>query len=182
MTHDTAQHIHDPDPPRTHLVSNPTKWLSEHDTMLKEMVEEKKHSYAFIAKEINAAHGTSYSRNSVIGRANRLALNNTRPDQNSRPLGRNRPKLRIIKANGNSDRLKVTQSVQTDLPTLRVIPLQPLNYTLADLPESGCRYIAGDDFLYCGHPRRKDSSFCTGHHQIVWLPPTERNARSRGFR
>ena len=36
---DNIAHDHGFDPPRTHLTSNPTKWLPEHDALLKEMVD-----------------------------------------------------------------------------------------------------------------------------------------------
>lgn len=31
---------------------------------------------------------------------------------------------------------------------------------LRDLPENGCRFIPGDDRLYCGQPQHCDSSYC----------------------
>lgn len=185
MSH-PATFTHPSDPPRTHLTANPIKWLPEHDDMLKALVEEKRHSYAQIAARLNAAFGTNYSRNSAIGRANRLELNNTRPDQNVRPVSRQRPKLRIVRANGNTTNLKLAYSVERGLETFQA-PLEapnPLNLTLHELVATSCRYLTqdGPDWRFCGHDRQLGYSYCPAHKPLVWIPATDRNARARGVR
>ena len=167
---------------KTHLTATPTKWLLEHDNMLKALVEEKRHSYAQIAVKLNAAFGTNYSRNATIGRSNRLGLDNTRPDQNVRPVSRQRPKLRIIRSNGNSSNLKIAYSVERDLAPLPA-PKAALNLSFEEVTAvDGCRFITTADspWLYCGNEKRPDSSFCKSCHAIVWIPPTDRNQRIRG--
>lgn len=56
-----------------------------------------------------------------------------------------------------------------------------LNIPLADLPENGCRYIEGDDLLYCGHVRQANSSYCPHHHAIVWVQPRSPRHAFRGL-
>jgi GcrA cell cycle regulator len=145
-------------------------WTAE----LKELVRAlwPDHSATMIANIIKRDHGITFSRNAVIGVGHRMGLMvsgaTTRirvPRQ--KPVQR-KPKLHVV-ANGSGG-YRLQETVTGELPLLRCIELPPLNLSLADLPENGCRYIAGDDSLYCGHVRRDGSSYCEPHHRLVWLP------------
>lgn len=188
MTHPaTHDHGFDPLSPIIPSAPNPLdKWPLPHSDMIKTMVESKEYSFKEITARINATFETTYSRSSIIGRCMRMGLRNNRPEKNDierKPRLRiirpertvvpkvHRPKLRIVTNGGG---LRLTQSVQTDMAPLRTVDVEPLNLTLLNLPESGCRYIAGNDFLYCAHDRRENSSFCAPHHHLVWRKPDDR--------
>lgn len=158
-------------------------WSKEADDFIRENVD--KLSY----RDIGARFGKTPS--AVSGRVKRLGLANTSDNEKrikslratlaqrrgDRP--KPRPRLRVVDGGGGTQR--TLWSVETDLPSLAVADVVPLNLTLADLPDNGCRYIAGEPTgaCYCGHPQRAGSSLCKPHHQLCWLPPTERNAKAR---
>ncbi|MFK4647190.1 hypothetical protein ABIF96_005764 [Bradyrhizobium ottawaense] len=121
------------------------------------------------------------TRNSCIGKARRLELpmrvtvkaKNGEP----RPKGQRRPYLRVVRANGDTDKLRVIETVQTDLPTFRC-DVVPLNKTLDEVGVGSCRYITGDPLadgpgLYCGHPAVK-RSYCEAHFARCYIEPQKR--------
>jgi hypothetical protein len=57
---------------------------------------------------------------------------------------------------------RATGLVASGDPSL-ILPA-PLNHTIEQV--TGCRYIAGDDRLFCGHPRQDESSYCPDHHRV----------------
>lgn len=184
MTHDTAQHIHEADPPPKPSNSSPNSpWNNP------AMVERLKalwpdHSSNQIAKKLSEEFQLTISRNSVIGKASRLGLTIEHKSEISRQAGRakrtdiaRRPHLKIV-VNGGG--LRLLQSVESDMPTLRVIAAEPLNLTLNELTKTTCRYIAGSDHLHCGHTTFGEKPFCFAHCKICYLPPNERNMRARG--
>jgi hypothetical protein len=143
---------------------------------------------------LSAEFNIRLTRNSVVGRLFRMNLTAGDKTEISKRAPRakrtniparprpSRPKLHIVRANGNSERLKIVHSIERDLAPLKLAAVEPLNLTLAELPELGCRYIAGNDYLYCGHLKMAGSSYCVAHHRLVWLPAMPRNQASRGIR
>jgi len=67
--------------------------------------------------------------------------------------------------------MRVMQSVTGDLYEPRCIDLAPRNLPLMALEATDCRYIAGEDLLYCAHPQLPGSSYCPKHHRLVWRKP-----------
>jgi GcrA cell cycle regulator len=133
-------------------------------------------SYAKSAALINACFGTSFSRNAAIGRANRLGLQcQERPKAKKKPRvykpRQRSERVRIIPANGNSNAMRVVSTVVVEQMRLRCVEIIPINLTLAQIDDTQCRYIAGDDHLYCGHPKMVGSSYCGPHHFLVWEKP-----------
>lgn len=127
-----------------------------------------------------------FTRNAIVGKVQRLDLPTPEGKKavirKGRAIGPYKKKstantgqhhliTRIVKANGNSNEMKVTQSITSAQYKLRCVEIVPLNLTLADLPADGCHYIPGDDLLYCGHPIKAGSSYCVPHHFLVWVPP-----------
>lgn len=116
-------------------------------------------SYGVIAVQMTEKFGVTFSRSSVIARANRLGLKSQ--DRN----------IRVINSPIRPDRAPRQAKVSASAERLRCVEIVPLNLTLAELPDDGCHYIAGDDHLYCGHPKQDKSSYCTPHHHLVWVKP-----------
>jgi GcrA cell cycle regulator len=64
---------------------------------------------------------------------------------------------------------------------LRCVEVDPRHVLLVDLKRGDCRYPYGGDeegepITFCGHPRRKGSSYCTPHFHLTRDPalPAER--------
>ncbi len=184
MTHE-ATFTHPSDPPTGR---NPEldKWPAEHSAMLKELVESQEYSFTEITAKINFQFGTSYTRSAIIGRAGRMGLRNTRPDKNAVQNAVNsKPKLRIVRSSGNSNSLKLIESVQRDKPELMAAPdVASLNLTLQELQPASCRYVTqdGPDWRFCGHEKQSGSSYCIRHHRLIWIAPTPNNQRARGWK
>lgn len=132
-------------------------------------------SFTLISAEVGM------SRNSCIGKARRLELpmrvTVKAKNGESRPKGRRRPYLRVVRANGNTDRLRVIETVETDLPQFQC-EVVPLNKTLDELDAGSCRYITGDPLtdgagIYCGHPVFK-RSYCAEHFARCYIEPQKR--------
>jgi GcrA cell cycle regulator len=140
-------------------------------------------TYNEAAQAINLQFGTSFSRNAAIGKANRLGLACVkRPPRERQPRQRGPRKqttsVRIIRSNGNSNSMRVVSTVNIEQMRLRCVEIIPLNLTLAEIGEDQCRYIAGEEYLYCGHPKMSGSSYCTPHHHLVWEKPRSRKDKS----
>ncbi len=168
-----------------------TVWTPAQDAALTAYLSAGKMSFAGMAAAINGEFKTNYSRNSAIGRASRLGLTSKKPPhligdvvrkphakKSTANTGQHHVVTRIVSANSFGG-LRVQQSIATEEYKLRCVEIVPLNLTLADLPDNGCHYIAGSDLLYCGHPVRDGSSFCTPHHFLCWVPAKPAPAQAR---
>lgn len=153
------------------------KWTPEQDAELKQQLDDCA-SFSVAAAAINEKFGTSYSRNAAIGRANRLGLckaafvrNKETQVRTPNPNVRRRV-TRVIRANGNSDKMRLIECPETDLPPITCVEVEPLNLSLLDLPHNGCRYPYGDGpFTFCGHPQVASSSYCGPHWAITYSRP-----------
>jgi len=142
-------------------------------------------SYRDAANAINARFGTFYSRSSALGRARRMGLAEIgRPELSPRmteaqfqQLARPRPDdaalLKFLRRRPAFSRLEAVQ--------LRCVEVVPRYLELIELDAGDCRYPYGGDeegeaITFCGHPRRKGSSYCTPHFHLTRNPeiPTER--------
>ena len=118
------------------------------------------------------------SRNAVIGKTHRLELAPARYKQPNRGAERKpkaaprvverKPIHRIRHMGGG---LRVISTMTGDLFEPRCVELAPRNLTLMELEANDCRYIAGNDLLYCAHPQLPGSSYCPNHHRLVWRKP-----------
>lgn len=166
-------------------------WTDDQDAALTAYINAGKLSFAGMAAAINREFGTAYSRNSAIGRASRLGLTSKKPPhligdvirkprakKSTANTGQHHIVTRIVSANSFGG-LRVQQSTAREEYKLRCVEIVPLNLTLADLPDNGCRYIPGDDLLYCGHPIKEGSSYCTPHHFLCWAPAKPSLPRAR---
>ena len=142
----------------------------------------KGHTFAEIARQVNARFGTSFSRNAAIGVAMRKGLFITQPKRRERNEGvvpvlkraNNKPKSmkRAKKLMSNMERLMRRRS---NLPT----PKGPMNEFPAG---EGCLYIHGDpmwsEWQCCAHKRLEGSVYCAGHHAVC----TSVDVRSRSVK
>jgi GcrA cell cycle regulator len=150
---------------RLGVAANPTElWPDEIAARAAELYLDKDAgSYQVIAETLNAQFGTQFTRCAVIGKINRLGLSNRRPPADRTASA---PRPRAPRERVRTERMNARPPVD-DLETvkLRCVEIVPLNLTLAELDEATqCHYIPGDDLLYCGHPKREGSAYCTPHH------------------
>jgi GcrA cell cycle regulator len=163
-------------------------WPEEHSVTLRDL-HAKGMSYAQIAKQINARFGTTYTRNAAISRGKRMGLAESELAKARRRADRS-PDLKLPRARKRG---------RPDLPTsgddqpaikriepvkLRCVGVNPRLITLLDLEAGDCRYPYGgdkdgDSIVFCGHPRRPGSQYCTPHFHLtrdpegLWLRSAE---------
>lgn len=159
-------------------------WTDEKIAELTRLWDERLSAY-IIAEKLGV------TRNAVIGKVWRLGLQN--PDgEKTRKLRKDaverkprvkkvklkprinfvRESVRAVRANGNSDAMRLIKSVATDHPDLRCVEIDPLLLSLEDLKRGECRYPYGDGpFLFCGHSATEGSSYCAPHKQLTSEPP-----------
>lgn len=140
--------------------------------------------YRLIAEALNDKFQTAYSKNSVVGKVQRLNL--TPPEKEKRPPYVRKPKKstankghhhtvdRIVRANGNSNAMRIMRTVEVEQYKLRCVEIVPRNVALVDLGPSDCRYPYGghnEPIVFCGHPKQADSSYCTPHHFLCSEKP-----------
>jgi GcrA cell cycle regulator len=159
-----------------------TNWTPEHSNALREYLA-KGMSYSEIAAAINAKFKTGYSRNAAIGRAKRMGLvGPDRPEPAPKAKAPRLHKLRERYASGLMRPIPVFERVE--IVKLRCVDIVPRHLSLAHLEPGDCRYpYGGDDegeaITFCGHPRRKDSSYCVPHFHLTRGPGT-RSERAAG--
>lgn len=155
---------------RTRASDINTTWTVEQVETLKRCYFEGL-SYALMAPQVGL------SKNACIGKARRLGLpprvvTKTLPCA-SRMKGstrKNYARLRIVRANTNSDQLRLFESIQSDLGQLRCVEVPSLDLTIDQLTETSCRFIAGDTPLYCGNTIYK-RSYCADHFALCYTVP-----------
>lgn len=160
------------------------RWNEELCARLKSLWPD--HSAAAISA-IFRSEGFDFSRNAVIGIAHRLELTSKLQVRLSRPptvkkgvfqhvvRKANRVRLRVVNSGGNQSALTF-KTIDARLPALRCVEIALRNIPLVDLEPNDCRFIAGDDYLYCGHPQKAGSSYCPAHDSLVWIPANPRRA------
>lgn len=147
-------------------------WTQEQSDALENHVKAGM-SYAQAAAAINAAFGTSFTRNSAIGRANRIGLSGIpreRKPRAPRAPKQHKPRLRLMATNHGG--LRVMMTSESTLEELRCVEVVPRNVSLLDLKSGECRYPSEDaPFTFCGHPIKPGSSYCVPHHHLCWQAP-----------
>jgi GcrA cell cycle regulator len=159
-----------------------TDWPSEHSDALREYYA-KGLSHLEIAKALNANFNTRYSRNAVLGKSRRLGLGGSdEPGESSEPgsMDCSSPKpLGLTPYLGKPGErhaagfvLFVPKFEAVKPLKLRCAAIAPRHLALIDLEDGDCRYPYGGDedgeaITYCGHPRRKNSSYCGAHFRLT---------------
>ncbi len=154
----------------------PGQWPSEHSDALRDYFL-KGLSYAEIGRRINARFGTAYTRNAVTGRARRLGL--VAPPWMTSPsivpmqpgeACRSWPRRSALPS---CLHVPPKSAMQPAAPVkLRCVGVSPRLIPLVDLERADCRYPyggdkEGEDLVFCGHPRRPDSSYCAPHARLT---------------
>jgi hypothetical protein len=130
-----------------------------------------------------AITGRETERNSVIGKANRLKLEQRQPAS-----GRGDPCYRFSQRAARKPaakkptlvRSRIKKAVRpTSIPRRDAPCVPPLNLTLMQLGRGQCRHIAGDDRLYCGQPTWGVTAWCEHHYGLVYQPHDNRRQRYR---
>ena len=162
----------------------PSNWAPEHSDALREFLA-KGLSFSEAARAINSIFNTSYSRSAALGRARRLRLeaeDRRKPSMPTRPVDlHDIPELRLS-ASKAAARLWPTPVFKEIKPVkLRCVGIEPRHLSLVELEKGDCRYPYGGDeegeaITFCGHPRRRGSSYWTPHFHLSRNPvvPPER--------
>lgn len=148
----------------TPMMRASSPWSTEEDEKLRELWGDKKHS----AREIGIL--MDRSKNSVIGRANRLGLAEKR--RGAQKMANPRKVWKQIKAKrAKPPKIPVSKVVSKVVSTKP--PERPDTLTsVLSVKRGQCRFPYGDPgdegFGLCGRPVRPESPYCEGHHKICY--------------
>jgi GcrA cell cycle regulator len=149
-----------------------SNWAPAHSKALREYYA-RGMSHSAIARAINAEFKTSYTRNAVLGRAARmgLAIVDQSSDGTKTPSIMEAPRLQRIRERANSRPWRLPPVFEaTETAPLRRADVEPRHLSLADLERGDCRYpyggVDGQAITFCGHPRRRGSSYCAAHFEL----------------
>jgi GcrA cell cycle regulator len=156
-----------------------SNWAPAHSEALREYLH-RGMSYAAIAKAINAEFRTSYSRNAALSRATRMGLTGTgqRRDETMPPSIGAASRLHRIRGGANPLPWRLPPVFKaTETARLRCADVVPRHLALMDLKRGDCRYPYGGDadgeaITFCGHRRRRGSSYCAAHFKLSIGPGT----------
>lgn len=139
-----------------------TPWTMEREIMLVSLISSP-YSCKWLAAEINKRTGSVFTRNSIIGKIHRMGLAKKAPKIVSR---QNRPKK-------PRDRRVRVERVMVDLFADFLPPPDFIGIQFAATSQFTCMYPEGDGvhMLFCGQPRREDSSYCVFHHRLCYWKP-----------
>ena len=145
-------------------------WPDVHSEALRQCLDDKM-SFSKAAAAINAQFDTSYSRNALIGRASRMGLSSQlvrgRAKGEVRKQREYKPRIRIVPANGNSNKQRIIEIGMPEIAALRCVEVTPRNLTLLELEAGDCRYPYGDgEITFCGHAKFGESSYCGPHYAL----------------
>jgi GcrA cell cycle regulator len=153
-----------------------TSWEPKHSDALREYLA-KGLPYSEIARRINAAFNTDYTRNATIGRAKRMGLAGLAETGRSRKP--RKPRLlpfrkmrKMRKHRAAKPRLPRPVLKRAAALKLRCVGIEPRHLSLLELEAPDCRYPYGGDkdgeaITFCGHPRLKGSSYCASHFHLT---------------
>ena len=155
----------------------PSNWAPAHSDALRKYFAMGM-SYAEIARTINAEFKTHYSRCAAIGRARRLGLGFDRLlDEQAAPVPKT-PSANLHKMVKDQEALAewlARLAVRKEMPELRCAAVEPRHLSLIELEAGDCRYPYGGDeegeaVSFCGHPKRRGSSYCAAHFHLTRNP------------
>jgi GcrA cell cycle regulator len=131
-------------------------WTQEQIGLLRKFYNEGR-SFSIIADMINGATGSSFTRNAVIGRANRLG------DLSPRVRGR-APSISRIR------RARTPSLVPVTPPPPKPVRGDFLHIPFLELEPNHCRFPQGEGLTatYCGQPKKEGSAYCAYCHSICY--------------
>jgi|SRR6185312_8750652 hypothetical protein len=123
-------------------------------------------------REIGAKIGCT--RNAAIGKALRLGMSQAKLPRPPKQTVQRKPIVRIVRMNGNSDKMRVMQSV-TGVPYMvRCTKVEPLHISFDQLTSTTCHYPHGNEIsamTFCGRLTMAGSSYCLDCHRICYRKP-----------
>jgi GcrA cell cycle regulator len=155
-----------------------SNWASEHSEALREYFA-KGMSYAEIADAINVRFNTAYSRNAALGRAKRMGVAGPERPKNLlkrgpvAPSKAQQPRVHKLRKRLPPEFMRPMPVFErTETAKLRCVEIDPRHLSLIELELGDCRYPYGGDeegevITFCGHPRRKGSSYCVPHLHLT---------------
>ena len=142
-------------------------WLMEHTDYLKQLMADGAGSAARVARMINDQFQTSYTRNAVIGKLNRLGMATVRMAK-PKPAPRTAP----VRKAPFVDRHQPAQARAVDTHT--VSPAS-LDITLSELEDGMCKWMTGDA-IYCGVVTAgRRVTYCACHQNAGTEPARHRS-------
>jgi len=143
-------------------------WTAEQDDLLRKLYEPTKEG-RLSASQIAAEMACGFTRNAIIGRIHRLKLPLRGQIMRAPRLKRQRiESIRMVRANSNSNAIRIIESATLESAKLRCAEVEPRNVALIDLSPEGCRYPYGDGpFLFCDHPKVDGQSYCGPHFDLT---------------
>jgi GcrA cell cycle regulator len=160
-----------------------TGWTPAHSEALREHLA-RGMSFSEIADAINVKFKTTYSRSAAIGRARRLGLAGPdRPKDLLKHWPELPPKAKAPRFQKPRERhvpefpRPIPVAERVAVTKLRSVEIDPRHLLLIDLEPGDCRYPYGGDeegeaITFCGHPRRRGSSYCARHFHLTRGPGT----------
>jgi GcrA cell cycle regulator len=148
------------------MTGSRSDWTPERDELLRKVMDSGL-SFKDAAVEINAATGSTFSRNAAIGRGKRIGIvvpkRKSKVPKRLEPCNRAAPPRQIGQAK--------PRRLASDFSPLNIAPVASRRLVLIELEPKDCRYPDGDGpFTFCGHPRCDGRSYCAAHLRIVWKP------------
>ncbi len=142
--------------------SKASPWTVEREELLKTLLEAKR-SCNWLAREINRQSGSSFTRNAIIGKLHRMGISKPQPDKQEKRTRSKKPR---------EPRFRPERKV-IDLFADLLPPADFLGIQFVETNRSTCMYPEGDGshMLFCGQPRRAESSYCAAHHKICYWKP-----------
>jgi hypothetical protein len=131
-------------------------------------------SCADTARVINEQTGSSFSRNSIIGKLTRLGLPAQPRNNGGRKAGVPQAPRKRGHGGGSGKRAANIKRDRSQDPELveELPPADFLGLTFDDLQPGQCHFPRGDGpFLFCGQPIKEGSSYCPACHQRVYVKP-----------
>jgi len=143
-------------------------WTAEQDDLLRKLYEPTKEG-RLSASQIAAEMACGFTRNAVIGRIHRLGLPLRGQIKRAPRIKRQRiESIRMVRANSNSNAIRIIESATLESAKLRCAEVEPMNVDLVDLSTDGCRYPYGDGpFVFCNHPTIDGGKYCGPHYDLT---------------
>jgi len=151
------------------------RWTDEMDNYLKNA--DQKLSYSIIAADMSLIFDIPLTRNSLIGRANRLGLTKQQPDKKLEPVNKIFPQCEKKKIDKTYIQKEVVEyqrvGKRTDFPNPKAKKI-----TFSQLEATSCRFPIGDskedNLRFCGaNTAGIGSPYCEYCHQLVYINITK---------
>lgn len=144
------------------VANNANKWSPEEDARLRELWP--------LNTSYQLAAILGRSRMAIVGRANRLGIKKGHPEWEVARAAKARNLLNgRSRAENFGVRLPSKEQKDAWTPSPFTDSLPFLGITLFDLEPHHCRYMKdGKSLLFCGHDKRKGSSYCEAHHAQMY--------------